>query len=98
MAMTLDNGAAVDFWGLVIRKLFLEKLRESQGVFGNLLCLKRFRKQVPHLVAKYRAATWLQNDYRRIRAQVRSQRREVAMQIRLGHIEETVVIERPAAA
>ena len=96
--MTLDNGAAVDLWRLVIRQLLFEKFREGKGVFGNLLCFDRFRKQVAHLVAEYRTATWLQNDDRRVGKHMRSKRGQVAAQIRLGHIEKTVVIEWPAAA
>src|SRR5207237_8621358 len=50
------------------------------------------------LCPKYRAATWLQNDDRRVGKNMRSKRGQVATQIRLRHIEETVVVESPAAA
>src|SRR5579864_2858313 len=98
MAMTLDDGAAVGLWRLVIRKLLFEELREGKSVFGNSFCSDRFGKQVAHLVAKYRTATWLQDDHRSVGTHIRSKRGQVAVQIRLGHIEKTVVIKWPAAA
>ena len=93
----MDNGAAVDLWRLVIRKLLFEKFRESKGVFGNIFCFDRFRKQVAHLVAEYRTATWLQNDDRRVGKHMRSKRGQVAAQIGLRHVKKTIVIEWPSA-
>src|SRR5579872_36378 len=49
-------------------------------------------------VAEYGAATGLQNDHRSIFRYVGTKRAQVAVQIRLRHIEKTVIIERPAAA
>src|SRR5437016_6966176 len=93
MAMSMDQGFALELWWMVVG-LLDQEFAEQESLLAKPFSILIVRHQVCHFIAEHRDATWLQAYDRQACGDVRPQRFEHLVKQFFGGIQHAKVVER----